>query len=169
MIEELDNHQKNHNREKTAKTREFIESRIVTTEKELQLVEEKLMNFMIRNRRIENSPSLLLEQQRINREVIVLTGVFTTLKQQYETTKIEEVKDSDYVIIIDPPEIPLKRSSPKKRKLVTSSGILGILFGLFLSFFKHYLSNKNDNEREKMNKAKKLIKANLLSIINKGY
>ena len=60
---------------------------------------------MDRNRRIENSPALQLEQQRLNREVIVLTGVFTTLKQQLETTKIEEVKESDYVIILDPPEI----------------------------------------------------------------
>ena len=45
---------------------------------------------MDRNRRIENSPSLQLEQQRLGREVTVLTGVFTTLKQQLETTKIEE-------------------------------------------------------------------------------
>ena len=36
------------------------------------------------NRRIENSPALLLEQQRLQREVTVLIGVFTTLKQQLE-------------------------------------------------------------------------------------
>ena len=46
---------------------------------------------MARNRRIENSPALQLEEQRLSREVAVLTGVFTTLKQQFETTKIEEV------------------------------------------------------------------------------
>ena len=70
--------------------------------------EEDLRVFMDRNRRIENSPALQLERQRLNREVSVLTGVFTTLKQQLETTKIEEVKESDYVIILDSPEIPLR-------------------------------------------------------------
>ena len=45
-------------------------------------------------------------------------GVFTTLKQQLETTKIEEVKESDYVVILDPPEVPLISSAPKKKKSV---------------------------------------------------
>ena len=44
--------------------------------------EENLKVFMARNRRIENSPALQLEEQRLSREVAVLTGVFTTLKQQ---------------------------------------------------------------------------------------
>ena len=52
------------------------------TEKELMAAEEDLKVFMDRNRRIENSPALQLKQQRLSREVTVLTGVFTTLKQQ---------------------------------------------------------------------------------------
>ena len=86
---------------------------------------------MDRNRRIENSPTLLLEQQRLNREVTVLTGVFTTLKQQLETTKIEEVKESEYVIILDKPEVPLLRSKPQRTKMVIMSGVFGILLGIF--------------------------------------
>ena len=72
---------------------------------------------MDRNRRIENSPLLLLEQQRLNREVSVLTGVFTTLKQQLETTKIEEMREADYVVLVDPPEVPIIKAEPKERKL----------------------------------------------------
>jgi len=67
------------------------------------------------NRRpdLENSPALQLEQQRLTRKIAVLTGVFTTLKQQLETTKIEEVKQSDYVVVLDPPEAPLVVSQRK--------------------------------------------------------
>ena len=86
----------------------------MTTEQELRNAEESLKNFLDRNRRIENSPSLQLQQQRLAREATVLTGVFTTLKQQLETTKIEEVKESDYAIIIDKPQFPLAPSKPKK-------------------------------------------------------
>ena len=72
------------------------------------------------NRRpdLENSPALQLEQQRLTRKIAVLTGVFTTLKQQLETTKIEEVKESNYVVVLDPPEAPLFSSKPKKKCMV---------------------------------------------------
>jgi len=32
-----------------------------------------------------------------------------------KTTKIEEVKESDYMVVLDPPEAPLDPSKPKKR------------------------------------------------------
>ena len=116
MIKELDSHQRKYNKTKTSNTKKFIEERINSTKNELISAEEKLRVFMDRNRRIENSPALQLEQgrERLGREVTVLTGVFTTLKQQYETTKIEEVKESDYVVVIDPPESLLKDLSLEK-------------------------------------------------------
>ena len=76
----------------------------------MEAAEETIKDFAESNRRIANLPLLILEQQRLAREVSVLSGIFTTLKQQLETTRIEEVKESDYVIVLDPPEIPLKRS-----------------------------------------------------------
>ena len=126
LIEELDTHQRKYNKAKTSEGRQFVEERIIDTEKELQATEEALRAFRVRNRRIENSPSLQLEQQRLTREVAVLTGVFTTLKQQLETIKIEEVKESDYVIVIDPPETPLFYTKPKKRNMVIMAGFIGI-------------------------------------------
>ena len=105
IINKLDAHQRQYNKSRTSEARKFIEERINSTESELQIAEEKLKTFRDRNRRIENSPALLLEQQRLDREVAVLTGVYTTLKQQLETTKIEEVKDSEYVLVVDKPEI----------------------------------------------------------------
>ena len=140
LIEELDAHQKEYNKAITSKARKFIEERIVAVGKELREAEESLKDFTVSNRRIENSPLLLLEQQRLAREVSIPAGVFTMLKQQLETTKIEEVKESDYVIILDPPEAPLKRSGPNRRKMVIFAGFLGIglgiVFGLVIEFLK---------------------------------
>ena len=113
IINELDLHQRSYNKTRTSEARFFIEERIISVEKELVLAEESLKNFRDRNRRIQNSPALQLEQQRLLREVTVLQEVFTTLKQQLEMTKIEEVKDSDYVIIIDPPSVPLEKIKSK--------------------------------------------------------
>jgi len=157
LIEELDAHLQAYNRAKTSETRQFIEERIVDTEKELMASEEALKIFMDRNRRIENSPGLKLEEQRLAREVTVLTGVFTTLKQQLETTKIEEVKESDYVVILDPPEVPLISSAPKKKKMVILAGLLGFCIGIGIAFVRGYVRNTEEEEKEKIVQAQSLL------------
>ena len=114
IINELEDNQKQYVKLKSTKTKQFIQERIIETEVSLRKAEENLKEFRTRNRRIENSPSLLLEQQRLTRETAVLTGVFTTLKQQLENAKIDEVKESEHLIIIEDPEIPLYPISLKK-------------------------------------------------------
>ena len=160
LIEELDAQQQEYNNAQIRDARQFIEERILQTEKQLNSAEETLRNFRDRNRRIENSPSLQLEQERLSREVSVLIGVFTTLKQQLETTKIEEVKESDYVIVLDPPEAPLVRSKPNKRLIVILAGIVGIGLGIVLGFLKGYIETIDGKDLEKLNQIKSLsIKA----------
>ena len=165
LIEELDTHQRKYNKAKTSDTKKFIEERIIDTEKELMAAEEDLKVFMGRNRRIENSPALQLEQQRLSREVTVLTGVFTTLKQQLETTKIEEVKESDYVIILDAPEIPLQRSKPNKRMMVILTGLIGIGLGIGIGLFREYLNSSEQEEKLKIEQVKSLIFKNISELI----
>ena len=158
IIEELDVYLLEYNRTKTGETRQFIEERIVDTEKELMAVEESLKNFMDRNRRIENSPALKLEEKKLFREVTVLTGVFTTLKQQLETVKIEGVKESEYVVILDPPEVPLMCSSaPKKKIIVIFVGLFGIFLGIGIAFIREYVKNRGEEEKEKIVQAQSLL------------
>jgi len=165
LIEELDAHQRSYNKNRTSDTKQFIEARIQDTEKELRTTEEALKDFKVRNRRIENSPTLQLEEQRLLREVTVLTGVFTTLKQQLETTKIEEVKESDYVVVLDPPEVPLRHSNPSKKQQVILAGIFGIGLGVAIGLIRDYSENSNKEEKEKMSNAKSLFIKNFLELI----
>jgi len=157
LIEELDIYQREFNRAKTSETRKFIEERIVASEKELMKAEEALKTFMDRNRRIENSPALQLEKLRLSREVTVLIGVFTTLKQQFETIKIEEVKEQDYVVILDPPEIPIIRSAPKKKKIVILTGFFGIGLGIGIAYVREYVKSRKEKEKEKIMQALSLL------------
>ena len=162
LIEELIAHQREYNKSKTKETRDFIESRIVDIEEELKLAEEKLKNFRDRNRRIENSPGLQLEQERLFREVSVLKGVFTTLKQQLETTKIEQLKESNYIVVLDPPEAPLSPSEPRKSRIVLLFTVLGLFSGLMIAFVKEYKNNITDGKKEKLDKVLLLLKNNFI-------
>jgi uncharacterized protein involved in exopolysaccharide biosynthesis len=161
LIEELDEHQRKYKTAKVKETRQFIEGRIVEVQKELESAEEDLKVFRDRNRQILGSPALLLEQQRLTRETSVLTGVFTTLKQQLEMTKIEEVKESALVQVLDPPEAPLYRDSPKRKRSVLLALILGFGLAVGLAFVKEYASNSDDEEKGKLLEITELTKSNI--------
>ena len=147
LIDVLDQHQREYNQSKTSETRKFIEERITATRNDLNIAENKLKDFTKSNRRIENSPLLQLEQQRLDREVSVLTNVYTTLKQQFETTKIEELRESEYVVIIDPPYVPISRSKPNKKARVILSGFLGIGLSLLIVFLEDSYNRTNKKEK----------------------
>ena len=165
LIEELDRHQREYKTEKVKETRLFIEGRIIDIQKELESAEENLKVFRDRNRQIGQSPALLLEQQRLTRETSVLTGVFTTLKQQLEMTKIEEVKESTLIQVLDPPIAPFHRDSPNRRLSVLLSLILGFGFAVVVAFVKEYASNSDDEEKGKLREITELTKSNIADLI----
>ncbi len=145
LIEELDKHQQKFKSSRVSEKRQFIAGRIEEVQVDLEKAEETLKQFRYRNRQIQNSPSLLLEQERLSREVQVVIGVFTTLKQEHELAKIQEVEEATVVHVLDPPEAPLERSKPKKRETVVLAGLLGIGLGVGLVFVREYWKNSSEN------------------------
>ena len=166
LIEEIELHHNNTSKQKNNKTLHFILGRISDTAEELRIAEESLTDFRGRNRRIENSPSLLLEEDRLSREVLVLTSVFTTLKQQLETTKIEEFKEDEYIIIVDPPEKPFIKSYPIKRSYVIKYFFIGLVLGLIIAIAIEYLKRVDKNEKDRFLVAKNIALNNLWNIFN---
>ena len=167
VIVELDLHQRNYNAKKTTETRQFIDERLLGTKTELEIAEEALKIFREQNRSTFESPQLQLEQERLARDVVVLIGVYTTLKQQLETAKIEEIKESDYVVILDAPDIPLYPDKPKKKRMVIFSGLFGIGLGMILAFIKEYAENSDREQQDKITKLKKLILNNINLLLPK--
>lgn len=161
LIQELERYQSNFNKSSTSKTRKFIEERILEIRKELNKAEEDLKDFTTKNRRFENSPLLKLERDRLSRDVIVLNNVFTTLRQQLETTKIEEVRDSDYVIVVDPPSNPLYPSAPRTVYTIIITNIIALGFLFIFLFLKEFYFKNNLKDKKKLNKALDLLKDSL--------
>ena len=154
IIDELDKHQKSYNSMQIKKAKAFINDRLSSVYNELTLKEEELKNFRERNRRIENSPSLKMEEQSLQREVSVITSVYTTLKQQLEKTKIEEVKDEDLIIVLDKPEIPAYPSSPNKTRTTVIAFVLLFVFSLIVAMVMDYFENLNKNQKKKISDLK---------------
>ena len=122
----------------------FIENRFNEIKNELQISEEKLKDFRINNRSISSSPSLMLEQSRLLREVQEKTQIYITLKQEFEMVKISEIDVSTVVQVLDPPEKPMAMTSPKKAKIKFVGAFLGLFLSIAFNISKHwFILNKN--------------------------
>ena len=107
--------------------RNWIEQRLVQVQNDLASSENALKDFREKNRIISNSPQLLLEQQRMIRDVEINTVIYTELKKQYELARIEELKNIPVVNILDSARPPAKKDKPKRAIIVLVSTMLGFL------------------------------------------
>ena len=82
-----------------------------------------------------------------------------------ENQKIEEVQDSDYVIVFDPPNHPVEPIRPKKKKLVIFTGLIGLLLGFILAFIIYSFEHLNKEQKEKMKNNIKILFVNVRALL----
>jgi len=116
--------------------REFIEGRQIEVKEQLTEIEEVLKVFRERNRSIMESPQLQLEMERLLREVEIQTQVYITLQQQYELARIDEVKETPSVVILDEGRPAVKKDQPKRKRIVIIFIFFGGLFSMGISILK---------------------------------
>jgi len=81
---------------------------------------------------VKDTPNLALQLARLTRNLKIQETIYELLKQQYEQAKIQELKDTPTIQILDRADVPQIKSRPKR---VFSSLLGGILsFGLTLMF-----------------------------------
>jgi len=150
LISELDKLQRKFKIQTLNEKIDYLEQKILIAKLELEDIEEQLKSFREKNRNVNNSPALLLTQERLQRNVEIQKGIFLTLKQQLELAKIEEVQKSSFVQILDYPSLPLKAINPKKLSTNIIGGFVGFFFAIFLSFMIEYFKNINKIESSKL-------------------
>ena len=114
----------------------FIEQRFNEVLKDLQDSEEKIKIFRERNRNINKSPALLLEQERLMRDLNVKSQIFITLKQEYEILQIDMVGKENLMVVIEPPIEPISRTSPRRKESIIFAIIFSVLIGIVVAFLK---------------------------------
>jgi uncharacterized protein involved in exopolysaccharide biosynthesis len=128
---QLDIYTRTKRRTSVTAQREFIEKRLGETQGSLTASEDRLRSFREKNRRIIDSPMLLLEQARLEREFQINSTIFVELKKQVEIAKIEEIKNIPIINVLDLARVPISRSAPKRTATVvwifSFSLVIGIL------------------------------------------
>jgi uncharacterized protein involved in exopolysaccharide biosynthesis len=137
-----------------------IELRMEQVSDSLRLAEEQLRDFRENNRVVSNSPQLMLEQNRLVREVEIQNAVYVELAKQLELARIEELGSTPVINILDEAEVPVQRVRPKRKQMVLYTVFLGELLLLFFFYarergwfgarelIQEYLNRVDDDKRE---------------------
>jgi len=81
-------------------------------------------------------PELETQLRQLMREVEIQNTLFTFLTQQYEEAKINEAKDNPTIQVLDPAVKPIIKYKPFRVLIVISSSIIGLIFGILVSFVR---------------------------------
>ena len=132
VLKLLDEFNKSRRRSQATSERTFTETQAEAARLALVLVEERLQLFLTRNRDYRNSPELTFQQDRLAREVAMRQQVYTTLAAAAEQVKLEEVRDTPVLTIVESPFRPIR---PQGRGLVLKTALAFLVGGAMVFVF----------------------------------
>jgi uncharacterized protein involved in exopolysaccharide biosynthesis len=142
---ELDDFQRNFRKTNASAQRKFLEGRLDEVKQDLRKAEDELKEFREKNRRIEQSPQLLLEQDRLSRAVDLNSTLFIELEKQYELAKLDEIKNTPVVQILDVARPPAQKSSPHRVVIVVLGFLISFIFANLYWLIVEYIKSKPDD------------------------
>jgi uncharacterized protein involved in exopolysaccharide biosynthesis len=122
----------------------FVEGRVAEVQGDLRQAENRLQAFLQRNRDFFNSPQLKFEEERLQREVTMRQEIYTNLAQSYEQSRIDEVRDTPVITIVESAYRPVE---PDSRRIIVRAVVallLGGMLGVLLAFFREFARNRRE-------------------------
>ena len=144
LLNELNRFNVERRKSQASAEKAFVENRMSQANSELLASENRLQDFLQQNREYAKSPRLAFDQDRLAREVAMRQQIYTSLAQSYEQAKIDEVRDSPVLTVVEPP-VPAALPDPRglvKRAFLAIVG--GLFLGILIASAKEYVA-RSDN------------------------
>jgi len=93
----------------------------------------------------DKMPDLGLQYVRLLRTTKVQETLYTVLTQQYEMARIQEVKDSTTVQVLDTAKAPEKKTKPKRALIVLLSTFTALFIAVFIVFIQESLEKNKSH------------------------
>ncbi|MDQ2891398.1 MAG: Wzz/FepE/Etk N-terminal domain-containing protein [Gemmatimonadota bacterium] len=119
--------------------RRFTEARLSDARAELASAEARVQGFLERNRQYQNAPQLVFEYDRLTREVGLRQQLFGSLAQAFEQAKIDEVRDTPLITIVERPQPPSRPDSRGLLRWALVAAAVGLILGTALALFLDYM------------------------------
>lgn len=141
LLDGIDEFNRERRSGEAAAEREFLENRLMTARAELTSAADALSTFLVSNRRYEDWPALRFEYERLARDVEQSEQLVGSLVQAYEQARLEEVRNTPVISVLDPPEGSARRDGSVVGNIVW--GVLaGAMLVLLLVFTREYATRE---------------------------
>lgn len=130
----------------------YLENRTRESEIKLKQVEERLKQFRLSNRRIDDSPVLQMEEQKIKRETTLEQDIYMSFARELEKIKLDEKREITPLIVLEPATFPYYKSGMAKRKAVMIAFFAAFIFSCFLTYIREFfrkVEKENSGEYRK--------------------
>lgn len=112
-------------RTRAGSERRFADEQRTVAKREVATAEQALETFLRNNKNYSGSPGLTTEFERLSREVALRQSVYSALEQAFYKARLDEVRDTPTISVIEAPVQPPK---PASRFI-----LLRVLFGFVLA------------------------------------
>ncbi|MCS4054442.1 HPt (histidine-containing phosphotransfer) domain-containing protein [Salinibacter ruber] len=135
--------------EKTRRNLRFVEKRFEEVKQELDAAEDRLVQFLERNKGVlaaGSKPQLESRRERLRREVGFKEQLYSQMQKQVTQTRLQLQKEQPVVTVAEKPAPPTEPSAPNRTLNVVLSLFLGGLFGVGATFFRSAIQSQEDDE-----------------------
>lgn len=133
LLELLNQFNQDTRRSQASAERRFTEDRLKVVQADLRRAEDELQSFLQVNRVIASFSPTQARHDRLEREVRMQQELYTNLAKAFEQAKIDEVRDTPVITVVEKPEVAAR---PDSRGIATkglASLIAGMVLGCFLA------------------------------------
>jgi uncharacterized protein involved in exopolysaccharide biosynthesis len=146
LIDELNRFNTDRRLSRAGAEKAFAERHLAETNTALRVAEARLQTFLQTNREYRSSASLSLDEDRLAREVAMRQQLYTAAAQAYESAKMDQVRDTPVLTVLEPPRMP---TSAAPRGLLKTI-VLGVIVGTVLGGLVLLLRGPYETLREMM-------------------
>jgi uncharacterized protein involved in exopolysaccharide biosynthesis len=165
LLEALERFNRENRASQAAAERRFAEGQLADAQMQLRSAEDRLQDFLVSNRNFRNAPQLVFENERLSRDVAARQQIYTSLMQLVQSARLDEERDTPFITLIEPPDLPFR---PASRKLLIT-GVLsltvGLLLGTILAVMRSYspFGRSSPEERDELERLRMATLADLRS------
>lgn len=123
-------------RAQASEERRFAEERLGVAERELRYAESAYQQFALRNRDFAGAPDLAVQAERLRRAVSLREQIFLTMTQAYEQARVDEVRATPTIAVIEPPSVPARPDARGTVSRTLAGALAGLLAGLLLGYLR---------------------------------
>jgi uncharacterized protein involved in exopolysaccharide biosynthesis len=124
----------------------FISGRLTESAAELRVAEDALQDFLRQNRVFRNSPELVFEHDRLQRQVAIRQEVYTSLLRSQEEARIDAVRDTPLFTVLDHPAGTAEPQGRGTVLRVMLAYMLGLVMAVAVAFILEVTRRGRDSE-----------------------